>query len=69
MADTADAPKKESSSEVDKVRFVPKKGTTRVVMNVASEDKPVVVDEKGVEVEAGSTTALALADHPLLKQD
>lgn len=65
MTDTAAPPKKSSS----KVTFVPKAGTTRVVMNVAASDKPIVVDEKGVEVEAGTPTALALADHPLLKQD
>lgn len=62
----ADTEKKSSSS---KVKFVPHAHVTRVVINVASADKPIVVDEKGVEVEAGTPTALALADHPLLKQD
>jgi len=51
------------------VRFVPKAGVNSVMICVASEDAPLVIEAKGVEVEEGSPTAILLSEHPSLKQD
>jgi hypothetical protein len=69
MADTAAPSKEKSAAAPETLKFVPKAGTNRVVICVPSEDAPIDIDAKGVEVEAGTPTALLLAEHPSLKQD